>query len=63
MDRKDIKKPRPENVDQAIVFLDGLRKTEPSDEFIKAVEATEEYEEMQCVCPMTGTVEIMKRKL
>ncbi len=43
--------------------LERLYKKEPSEEFLKKIEETQEYEDITCECPMTGTIEIMRRKV
>ena len=59
----NYRNPKPEGLKDAREVLEKLYKKEPSEELIKSIEATQEYEEMTCECPMTGTIEIMRRKV
>jgi hypothetical protein len=59
----DNYKQPPYSLKDAREVLERLYKKEPSEEFLKEIEETQKYEDITCECPMTGTIEIMRRKI
>ena len=59
----NYRKPNYEGLKDAREVLERLYKKEPSEEFLKSIEDTQEYEEIECIDNLTGTVEIMRRRL
>lgn len=51
------------NLKDAREVLERLYKKEPSEEFLREIEDTQKYEDIECIDNLTGTIEIMRRKI
>lgn len=59
----NYKKPNYEGLKDAREVLERLYKKEPSEELLKQIEDTQDYEEVECIDNLTGTIEIMRRRI